>query len=394
MINPESLALGTKRNTIMELADYGRSRAALIGKENVFDFSIGNPSVPAPPEVNAAILDIVQNMDSLAIHSYTSTMGDMKTRSVIANDMNTRFGCNAKAEELLLCCGAAPEVSAVCKALTIPGSEIFVFAPYFPEYKPYIEQAGAAFRVVPADEPNFQLNLAALEEMLTPNTSAVIVNNPNNPVGSVYSATTIEKLAALLERKSTEYGHRIYIIADEPYRELVYGNALVPFIPHIYPHTVVCYSYSKSLSLPGERMGYIYVPTAAEDGRNLYFAIIGAARAMGHVCAPSLMQLVLQRCAHLNPDLSVYDRNRRTLLEALREYGYEIVEPEGAFYLFLKAPGGDDRAFSQKAMAKDLLLMPSTDFGWPGYLRLCYCVSYDTVVRSLPVFKALMEEYK
>lgn len=394
MINPESLALGTKRNTIMELADYGRSRAALIGKENVFDFSIGNPSVPAPPEVNAAILDIVQNMDSLAIHSYTSTMGDMKTRSVIANDMNTRFGCNAKAEELLLCCGAAPEVSAVCKALTIPGSEIFVFAPYFPEYKPYIEQAGAAFRVVPADEPNFQLNLAALEEMLTPNTSAVIVNNPNNPVGSVYSSTTIEKLAALLERKSAEYGHRIYIIADEPYRELVYGNALVPFIPHIYPHTVVCYSYSKSLSLPGERMGYIYVPTAAEDGRNLYFAIIGAARAMGHVCAPSLMQLVLQRCAHLNPDLSVYDRNRRTLLEALREYGYEIVEPEGAFYLFLKAPGGDDRAFSQKAMAKDLLLMPSTDFGWPGYLRLCYCVSYDTVVHSLPVFKALMEEYK
>ena len=392
MINPESLALGTKRNTIMELADYGRSRAKLIGKENVFDFSIGNPSVPAPAEVNAAILDIVQNMDSLAVHSYTSTMGDMQTRAVIAADMCTRFGCEAKAEELLLCCGAAPEVAAVCKALTTPGSEIFVFAPYFPEYKPYIEQAGSAFRVVPADEPNFQLNLTALEEMMTPNTSAVIVNNPNNPVGSVYSAETIGKLADLLERKSKEFGHRIYIIADEPYRELVYGEAKVPFIPSIYPHTVVCYSYSKSLSLPGERMGYIYVPSVAEDGRNLYFAIIGAARAMGHVCAPSLMQLVLQRCAHLKPDLSVYDRNRRTLLEALRSYGYEIVEPEGAFYLFLKAPGGDDRAFSQKAMAKDLLLMPSSDFGWPGYLRLCYCVSYDTVVRSLPVFKALTEE--
>ena len=391
MINPESLALGTKRNTIMELADYGRSRAAVIGKENVFDFSIGNPSVPAPPEVNAAILDIIQNMDSLAVHSYTATMGDMNTRAIIAADMNVRFGCEAKAEELLLCCGAAPEVAAVCKALTTVGSEIFVFAPYFPEYKPYIEQAGSAFRVVPADEPHFQLNLTALEEMLTPNTSAVIVNNPNNPVGSVYSAATIEKLAALLERKSAEFGHRIYIIADEPYRELVYGDAVVPFIPHIYPHTVVCYSYSKSLSLPGERMGYIYVPTAAEQGRELYFAIIGAARAMGHVCAPSLMQLVLQRCAHLKPDLSVYDRNRRTLLEALRSYGYEIVEPEGAFYLFLKAPGGDDRAFSQKAMAKDLLLMPSSDFGWPGYLRLCYCVSYDTVVRSLPVFKALAE---
>lgn len=394
MINPESLALGTKRNTIMELADYGRKRAAVIGKENVFDFSIGNPSTPAPQEVNAAILDIVEHMVSLAVHSYTSTLGDIKTRQAVAADMNARFGCNAKAEELLLCCGAAPEVAAVCKALTTPGSEILVFAPYFPEYKPYVEQAGSVFRVVPADEPHFQLNLEALEDMLTPNTSAVIVNNPNNPVGSVYSADTIGRLAALLERKSMEFGHRIYVIADEPYRELVYGEAKVPFIPSIYPHTAVCYSYSKSLSLPGERLGYIYVPFEADQGQDLYHAIIGAARAMGHVCAPSLMQLMLQRCAHLQPDLTVYDRNRRTLLEALRSYGYEIVEPEGAFYLFVKAPGGDDQAFSQKAMAKDLLLMPSSDFGWPGYLRLCYCVSHDTVVRSLPIFKALIEEYR
>ena len=394
MINPESLALGTKRNTIMELADYGRKRAAVIGKENVFDFSIGNPSTPAPQEVNAAILDIVEHMASLAVHSYTSTLGDIKTRQAVAADMNARFGCNAKADELLLCCGAAPEVAAVCKALTTPGSEILVFAPYFPEYKPYVEQAGSVFRVVPADEPHFQLNLEALEDMLTPNTSAVIVNNPNNPVGSVYSADTIGRLAALLERKSMEFGHRIYVIADEPYRELVYGEAKVPFIPSIYPHTAVCYSYSKSLSLPGERLGYIYVPFEADQGQDLYHAIIGAARAMGHVCAPSLMQLMLQRCAHLQPDLTVYDRNRRTLLEALRSYGYEIVEPEGAFYLFVKAPGGDDQAFSQKAMAKDLLLMPSSDFGWPGYLRLCYCVSHDTVVRSLPIFKALIEEYR
>ena len=394
MINPESLALGTKRNTIMELADYGRKRAAVIGKENVFDFSIGNPSTPAPQEVNAAILDIVEHMASLAVHSYTSTLGDIKTRQAVAADMNARFGCNAKAEELLLCCGAAPEVAAVCKALTTPGSEILVFAPYFPEYKPYVEQAGSVFRVVPADEPHFQLNLEALEDMLTPNTSAVIVNNPKNPVGSVYSADTIGRLAALLERKSMEFGHRIYVIADEPYRELVYGEAKVPFIPSIYPHTAVCYSYSKSLSLPGERLGYIYVPFEADQGQDLYHAIIGAARAMGHVCAPSLMQLMLQRCAHLQPDLTVYDRNRRTLLEALRSYGYEIVEPEGAFYLFVKAPGGDDQAFSQKAMAKDLLLMPSSDFGWPGYLRLCYCVSHDTVVRSLPIFKALIEEYR
>ena len=392
MINPQSLALGTKRNTIMELADYGRSRAAIIGKENVFDFSIGNPSIPAPPEVNAAILDIIQNMDSLAVHSYTSTMGDMKTRTVIADDMNARFGCKASAEELLLCCGAAPEVSAACKALTTPGAEIVIFAPYFPEYIPYIQQAGATLRIVPADIPNFQINLQVLEEMLTPNTSAIIVNNPNNPVGTVYTAETIEKVAALLDRKSAEYGHRIYIIADEPYRELAYDGTVVPFIPNIYPHTVVCYSYSKSLSLPGERMGYIYVPSHAEQGRDLYHAIIGAARAMGHVCAPSLMQLVLARCAHLQPDLAAYDRNRRLLVEALTDYGYEMAQANGAFYLFLKAPGGDDRIFSQKAMAYDLLLMPGSDFGCPGYLRLCYCVSYDTVVRSLPLFKKLIEE--
>ncbi len=391
MINPQSLALGTKRNTIMELADYGRRRAAQIGKENVFDFSIGNPSVPAPAQVNEAILDIIQNMDSLAVHSYTSTMGDLKTRAVIAQDLNGRFGCDAKAEELLLCCGAAPEVAAACKALTTEGAEILVFAPYFPEYKPYVEQAGAIFRIVPADIPNFQLNLDALEAMLTPNTSAVIVNNPNNPVGSVYSRQTIEKLAALLDRKSQQFGHRIYIIADEPYRELHYDGAVVPFIPGIYPHTVVCYSYSKSLSLPGERVGYIYVPGNAQDGRDLYHAIVGAARAMGHVCAPSLMQLVLQRCAHLQPDLAVYSKNRQTLVDALTQYGYEMAKPEGAFYIFLKAPGGDDQAFSKKAMAKDLLLMPGSDFGCPGYLRLCYCVSYDTIVRSLPIFKELIE---
>lgn len=390
MINQAAHALGTKRNTIMELADYGRSRAAVVGKENVFDFSIGNPSIPTPEAVRDTLLDILQNMDPLAVHGYTSTMGDPRTRAMVAEDLNRRFGCDAKAEQLLLCCGAAPEVSAACKALTTENAEILVFAPYFPEYKPYIEQAGAIFRVVPADIPDFQLNLTALEEMLSPNTSAVIVNNPNNPVGTVYSRETIEKLAALLERRSAEYGHRIYIIADEPYRELVYEGAEVPFIPLIYPHTVVCYSYSKSLSLPGERLGYIYVPGDAQDSRDLYHAIIGAARAMGHVCAPSLMQLMLARCAHLQPDLEVYDRNRKTLVDALTSYGYEMAKADGAFYLFLKAPGGDDRAFSAKAMEKDVLLMPGSDFGCPGYLRLCYCVSYDTVVRSLPLFQELI----
>ena len=391
MINQAALTLGTKRNTIMELADYGRSRAAIVGKENVFDFSIGNPSTPTPEAVQNTLLDILQNMDPLAVHGYTSTMGDPKVRAIVAQDLNDRFGCDAKAEELLLCCGAAPEVAAACKALTTEGAEILVFAPYFPEYKPYVEQAGAILRIVPADIPHFQINFSVLEDMITSNTTAVIVNNPNNPVGTVYSEETIQKLAALLEKKSAQFGHRIYIIADEPYRELVYGDAKVPFIPHIYPHTVVCYSYSKSLSLPGERLGYIYVPSAAEDGRDLYHAILGAARAMGHVCAPSLMQLMLARCAHLQPDLSAYDRNRRTLMDALRSYGYEMAQPDGAFYLFLKAPNGDDRAFSAKAMQKDLLLMPGSDFDCPGYLRLCYCVSYDTVVRSLPLFEELIK---
>lgn len=393
MINPQSLALGTKRNTIMELAEHGRQRAAIVGRENVYDFSIGNPSVPAPDAVNAAIRDILDHMDSLAVHGYTSTMGDPRTREAVAQDLRRRFDCDAKAEELILCCGAAPEVAAVCKALTTENAEILIIAPYFPEYVPYIQQAGAQLRIVPADIPRFQIDLQALEAMLNPNTSAIIINNPNNPTGTVYSPETVRQLAALLQRKSQEFGHTIYIIADEPYRELVYDGAVVPFLPAYYPHTVVCYSYSKSLSLPGERLGYIYVPACADCSRDLYHAILGAARAMGHVCAPSLMQLVLQRCAQIQPDLTVYDRNRRELMQALQSFGYEMADPQGAFYIFLKAPGGDDRAFSKRAMEKDLLLMPGSDFGCPGYLRLCYCVKYDTVRRSLPIFQALIQEY-
>ncbi len=389
MINRAALALGTKRNTIMELADYGRQRAAAVGKENVFDFSIGNPSVPAPKEVNQAILDIVQNTDSLAVHSYTATMGDHGTRSVVARDMTARFGMEITPEELFLCCGAAPELAATIRALASPGAEFLVMAPYFPEYKPYVEQAGAVFRVVPADIPGFQIDFEALESAINSNTSAVIINNPNNPAGTVYTAQTIRRLAALLTRKEAEYGHAIYIISDEPYRELVYDGAQVPFIPQFYANTVVCYSYSKSLSLPGERIGYIYVPAAAKDGRDLYFAIVGAARAAGHVCAPSLLQQVLARVAHLRPDLTAYTENRRILVDALTEYGYEMAKPEGAFYIFFKAPGGDDRAFFEKAKEKDLLLMPGSDFGCPGYLRLCYCVSRETVLGSLPLFREL-----
>ena len=392
MINPKALALGAKRNVIMELAEYGRKRAAIVGKENVYDFSIGNPSVPAPAEVNATIASILQDTDSLAIHSYSPMTGDYRAREAIAKDLTLRFGVEADKDDIFLGCGAAPELVAVIKALACPGAEFLSIAPYFPEYKPYVEETGSLFRVVPADIPNFQINFQIMEEMINENTTAVIINNPNNPAGTVYSAETLEKLAQMLTRKSTEYGHTIYIIADEPYRELVYDGVVTPFVPNIYPHTVVCYSYSKSLSLPGERLGYIYVPKQAADSRDLYSAIVGAARVSGHVCAPSLMQQMITRCAHLRPELTTYDQNRQTLMNALLEYGYEMAKPEGAFYLFVKAPCGDDQVFYKKAMEQDLLFVPGTDFGCPGYFRLCYCVSHDTILRSLPLFKELMEE--
>ena len=392
MINRNALALGATRNVIMELAEYGRQRAAIVGKENVYDFSIGNPSVPTPQEVNDTIVDIVRNMDSLAIHSYTAMTGDPTAREAIAQDLNRRFGTDADKDDLFLGCGAAPELVAVIKALACPDAEFLSIAPYFPEYKPYVEETGSVFRVVPADIPNFQIDFATLESMITPRTTAVIINNPNNPAGTVYSAETIQRLADLLTRKNAEYGHTIYILADEPYRELVYDGVVTPFIPNIYPHTVVCYSYSKSLSLPGERMGYVYVPKSAADNRDLYSAIVGAARVSGHVCAPSLMQRMITRCAHLQPELTGYDRNRRVLMDALLEYGYEMAKPEGAFYLFVKAPNGDDQSFYKKALEKDLLFVPGAAFGCPGYFRLCYCISYDTIVRSLPLFKQLMEE--
>lgn len=392
MINRKALALGATRNVIMELAEYGRQRAAIVGKENVYDFSIGNPSVPTPQEVNDTIVDIVRNMDSLAIHSYTAMTGDPTAREAIAQDLNRRFGTDADKDDLFLGCGAAPELVAVIKALACPDAEFLSIAPYFPEYKPYVEETGSVFRVVPADIPNFQIDFATLESMITPRTTAVIINNPNNPAGTVYSAETIQHLADLLTRKNAEYGHTIYILADEPYRELVYDGVVTPFIPNIYPHTVVCYSYSKSLSLPGERMGYVYVPKSAADNRDLYSAIVGAARVSGHVCAPSLMQRMITRCAHLQPELTGYDRNRRVLMDALLEYGYEMAKPEGAFYLFVKAPNGDDQSFYKKALEKDLLFVPGAAFGCPGYFRLCYCISYDTIVRSLPLFKQLLEE--
>jgi aspartate aminotransferase len=391
MINEKAYALGATHNGIRELFEYSRRRAAQIGRENIFDYSLGNPSIPAPAAVNDAIRQILEQEDAQSVHGYTSTSGDPLARQAIADDLNRRFSAGARAEDLFLTAGAAPALAATFHALATPGAEVLAIAPFFPEYKPFAEAAGLSFRAVPADVPNFQIRLDVLADMLTAHTAAIVINSPNNPSGAVYTRDTLEKLADLLRSKAAEYGHPIYIIADEPYRELVYGDAQVSFIPSIYADTVVCYSYSKSLSLPGERIGYVYVPRQAAHHDALFSAIVGASRVMGHVCAPSLWQKVIARCAHLGPNLTAYDRNRRALADALTDFGYEIAQPDGAFYLFIKAPGGDARAFSEKAKQKDLLLVPGDEFGCPGWLRLCYCVSYDTIVRSLPIFRQLQE---
>ncbi len=390
MFNKTAYALGSNRSCIRELFEYGRQRAAIVGPENVYDYSLGNPSIPAPAAVDDTIRSVLGDTDTLLVHGYTSSIGDLATRQAIADDLNDRFDAGVKPENLFIGTGAAPELVATMKALTVENSEILAIAPYFPEYKPFAEVAGLKFKVVAPDVPDFQIRLSAVEELLTENTVAIIVNSPNNPSGVVYTRETLTALADLLTRKSAEYGHPIYIIADEPYRELTYGGVTAPFIPLIYPDTIVCYSYSKSLSLPGERIGYVYVPEQATDSAELYFAIAGAARSCGHVCAPSLWQKVIARCAKLRPDLAAYDRNRRALYESLTAMGYEMAKPDGAFYLFIKAPGGDANAFCEKAKQKDLLLVPGDGFGCPGYFRICYCVSYDMISRSLPVFKELI----
>ena len=391
MINEKAYALGANRSCIRDLFEYGCQRAAIVGRENVYDYSLGNPSIPAPAEVNETIREILADTDSLAIHGYTSAVGDFSCRKAIADDLNARFDAGVGPENLFIGCGAAPELTAVFSALAVPGGEILAIAPYFPEYKPFAESAGLNFKVVPPDVPSFQIDLKAVASMLTPSTQAIIINSPNNPSGVVYTGETLRALGDLLTRKSAEYGHSIYIVSDEPYRELAYGVE-VPFLPNIYPNTVICYSYSKSLSLPGERIGYVLVPNQAEDSQALYAAIAGASRAHGHVCAPSLWQKVIARCAHLRPDLEAYNENRRTLYEALTAMGYEMAKPDGAFYLFIKAPGGDAVAFSEKAKQKDLLLVPGDGFGCPGYFRICYCVSPEMIRKSLPVFEELIKK--
>lgn len=391
MVSETMYTLGSRRSCIRELFEYGLKQAKIVGRENVYDFSIGNPSIPAPPEVNEAFVSIVQERDSLSVHGYTTAGGSDEARAAVAADLNARYDAKIRPQNLFLTCGAAPALIAAIRALAVEGAEIMAIAPYFAEYRPFVEANGPKFVVVPADREAFQIRFDELEARVTSHTQGIIVNSPCNPSGVVYTRETLERLGEVLRRKSQEYGHPIYILADEPYRELSYDGAEPPFIPNIYPNTVVCYSYSKSLSLPGERIGYVCVPDQAEDSQRLYAAVAGAARVLGHVCAPSLQQLVVAKCAAVRPDLKAYDRNRTALYEALTEYGYRCAKPTGAFYMFVQAPGGDAQAFSDRAKEKNLLIVPGGDFGCPDYFRVSTCVDYDMIRRSLPVFKELIE---
>ena len=393
-VSQRMLNLGTARSEIREAFAFAQARAAEVGAENVDDFSIGNPSVPAPATVAEAVHKLVDAIDPIKLHGYTPAQGDGQARGALADDLNRRFGTNYTADNFYLTAGAAGALCCALSALSCPGDTFITFAPYFPEYKVFVESAGAEVVTVPADIEDFQIDFAAFDQALTPNTKGVIINSPNNPTGVVYSEATIQKLAQVLTEKSKEYGHTIWLISDEPYREIVYRDTPLPWVPNYYPNTLVCYSYSKSLSLPGQRIGYVLVPPQAEDADIVYAAVCGAGRALGYVCAPSLFQLVAAECTGQTADIEIYHKNRDLLLNALRDMGYTCAQPDGAFYLFPRSLEPDARAFCERARKYDLVLVPGDSFGCPGHVRISYCVPTEQIQRALHKFEQLAAEYK
>lgn len=393
-VSQRMLNLGTARSEIREAFAFAQARAAEVGAENVDDFSIGNPSVPAPATVAEAVHKLVDAIDPIKLHGYTPAQGDAQARQALAEDLNRRFGTNYTADNFYLTAGAAGALCCALSALSCPGDTFITFAPYFPEYKVFVESAGAELVTVPADIEDFQIDFAAFDQALTPNTKGVIINSPNNPTGVVYSEATIQKLAQILTEKSKEYGHTIWLISDEPYREIVYRDTPLPWVPNYYPNTLVCYSYSKSLSLPGQRIGYVLVPPQAEDADIVYAAVCGAGRALGYVCAPSLFQLVAAECTGQTADIEIYHKNRDLLLNALRDMGYTCAQPDGAFYLFPRSLEPDARAFCERARKYDLVLVPGDSFGCPGHVRISYCVPTEQIQRALHKFEQLAAEYK
>lgn len=393
MINKKMADLGNQPSVIREIFEYSLKRKAEIGVENVYDFSLGNPSIPAPKLVDDTIKELVESGDSVALHGYTSAQGAMPVREQIAANINERFNFPASAKNIYITCGAAASLTSTLKTVVNEGDEVILLAPFFPEYNVFCANAGANTVAVLGKGDNFSLDFDALDKAINKHTAAIIVNSPNNPTGAIIPESDIIELASLLNKKSQETGRAIYIIADEPYRELTYGDD-VPYIPNFYNNTVVCYSYSKSLSLPGERIGYVFVSPHCDDSADLFAAVCGAARSMGYVCAPSLMQRVIAKCDGMTADVSLYNKNRELLYNSLSEIGYRAVKPQGAFYLFMKALEDDANAFCEKAKKHELLLVPADSFGAKGYVRISYCVAYDTIKNSIPAFKALYDEYK
>lgn len=385
--------LGANSSVIREIFEYGRKRKTEIGSENVFDFSLGNPSVPAPEIVGETIAELLSGSDPAVLHGYTSAVGDFEARKAIADYLNRTHGTAFTADNLYLTCGAAASLTVTFNALCEENDEVILFAPFFPEYVVFAEKAGMKPVIVMCDKETLRIDFEALEKAVTPHTKAVVVNSPNNPSGTVLSEEDVKRLAVLLNKKQKEYGTHIYVVSDEPYRELVYDGVFVPFLTKYYKNTVVCYSFSKALSLPGERIGYILVPNEADGAQGLYKAVCGAGRALGFVCAPSLFQHIIPKCIGKTSDISVYRKNRGILLDALQKYGFEAVRPDGAFYLFLKSPEKDASAFCEKAKEFELLLVPSDSFGFPGYVRISYCVSTEMIERSLAAFERLAAEY-
>lgn len=393
--NSKMFELGNKRSIIREIFEYSKTRSAEIGAENVFNFSLGNPSVPAPKEVNDTIKELLETESSLLLHGYTSAQGDANVRRVIANNLQERFGVEISPNYIYMTCGAAASLSICLKAVIEEGKgdECIVFAPFFTEYRVFIENAGGKVVVSLPRESDLQIDVADFESRITENTKCVIINSPNNPSGVVYNTETVMAVCDILARKSMEYGRVIYLIADEPYRELVYSGVEVPCLWHYYKNTFICYSYSKSLSLPGERIGYIAVCPEMDDAQSIYLAVCGAGRSLGYVCAPSLFQQVIARCIDAKVNIEAYRENRDLLYNSLTEYGYQCVKPDGAFYLFVKALEEDAYAFYEKAKAHEILVVPCDDFGVKGYVRIAYCTDNQMIRNSLPAFKALAEEY-
>lgn len=393
MINEKMYEYGSKSSVIRELFSYGLERKKVVGEDKVYDFSLGNPSIPAPAEVKQAILELLEE-PAEELHGYSPASGDPAVKQTLAETVNSRYGTHFTGDNFYMTVGAAASLNITIQALTNPGDEFIVFAPFFPEYQVWVENAGAVLRICPPNLKNFQMDFAELEKLLTPKTKGIIINSPNNPSGAVYSEETIRRLSELLEEKQKEYGSQIYLITDEPYREIVYGGVEVPYVTQYYANTIVCYSYSKSLSLPGERIGYIIVPDEVTESKKVMAAVNGAGRALGYVCAPVLFQKVVAKCTGVTGDISAYERNRELLYNGLTELGYECVQPQGAFYLFVKSPEPDANAFSEKAKKYDVLIVPGDSFGCPGYVRISYCVAEKSIVDAMPAFAKIMEEYR